>query len=90
MHADGVRVYEAIYGGSREAIGADRANPLPLILPAIEMLKDLGAADAAGRILRAVEAVLTGGKTRTADLGGTAGTAEFTDALIRAMDGRPA
>jgi isocitrate dehydrogenase (NAD+) len=90
MHADSVRVYEAIYGGTREAIGTDRANPLPVILPAVEMLKDLGEADAAGRILRSVESVLTEGKTRTADLGGTASTTAFTDALIAAMEGRRA
>jgi isocitrate dehydrogenase (NAD+) len=86
MHADGVRIYEAIYGGTREALGTDRANPLPLILPAVEMLKDFGEADAAGRILRAVETVLTESQTLTADLGGNAGTAAFTDALIAAMD----
>ena len=41
---DGVRVYEAFHGGPREAIGEpDRANPLPLLLPALEMLNDLGA-----------------------------------------------
>lgn len=85
LHADGVRVYESIFGATREAIGADRANPLPLILPAVEMLRDLGETEAAGRIMRAIEAVLTEGKVRTADLGGTAGTAAFTDALIRAM-----
>jgi isocitrate/isopropylmalate dehydrogenase len=85
LHADGVRVYEAIFGAAREAIGEDRANPLPLILPAIEMLKDLGETAAAGRIMRAIETVLTGRKVLTRDLGGTAGTAAFTDALIGAL-----
>ncbi len=84
-HGDGVRVYEAIYGGTRESIGADKANPLPLILPALEMLKDLGEMPAAERVLRAIESVLKEGSVRTADLGGTAGTAEFTAAILRAM-----
>lgn len=84
-HGDGVRVYEAIYGGSRESIGADKANPLPLILPAVEMLKDLGETAPAERIRRAVEAVLTRGDCRTADLGGKASTSQFTDALVKAM-----
>ena len=82
---DDVRVYEAIYGGSRESIGADRANPLPLILPALDMLKDLGESAAAQRVLLALESVLQEGTTRTADLGGKAGTAEFTDAVLRCL-----
>jgi isocitrate dehydrogenase (NAD+) len=85
LHADGVRVYEAIFGATREAIGGDRANPLPLILPAVEMLNDLGEADAAARIRRGVERVLTERRVLTADLGGTAGTAAFTQAIIQAM-----
>lgn len=85
MHADGVRVYESIFGATREAIGADRANPLPLILPAVEMLRDWGETEPAARIMRAVERVLTERKVLTADLGGTAGTAAFTDALIQAL-----
>lgn len=84
-HGDNVRVYEAIYGASRESIGADRANPLPLILPALEMLKDLGEANAAQRVLKAVETVLQSGDCRTADLGGNASTSEFTDTIIHAL-----
>lgn len=80
-HGDGIRVYETIHGGLRETIGANRANPLPLLLPAIEMLKDLGETSAADRILGAVEAVLRKGTVRTPDLGGSAGTADFTSAL---------
>jgi isocitrate/isopropylmalate dehydrogenase len=56
-----------------------------LLLPAVEMLKDLGEAEVGGRILAAIEGVLTAGKVRPADLGGTAGTAEFTDAVCQAM-----
>jgi isocitrate dehydrogenase (NAD+) len=86
IHGDGVRVYEAIFGATREAIGPDRANPLPLILPAVEMLKDFGETDAAGRILRAVETVLSERRVLTADLGGSATTTAFTDALLQAMN----
>lgn len=85
LYADGVRVYESIFGATREAIGEDRANPLPLILPAVEMLRDFGETEAAGRIMRGIEAVLSERRVLTADLGGTAGTAAFTDALIRAL-----
>ncbi|HET6575392.1 MAG TPA: isocitrate/isopropylmalate family dehydrogenase [Fimbriiglobus sp.] len=84
-HGDGVRVFEAVYGASHEAVPPDRANPLPLILPAVEMLKDLGEADAAGRVVRAVEQVLSAGQVRPPDLGGSAGTAEFTAAIAEAI-----
>jgi isocitrate dehydrogenase (NAD+) len=82
-HGEGIRVYEAIFGASREAVGADRANPLPLILPACEMLKDSGEVEAASRIIKAVETVLLAGEVRPLDLGGKAGTAEFTDAIVK-------
>jgi isocitrate dehydrogenase (NAD+) len=82
---DGVTVYEAVYGASHENVPPDSANPLPLILPAVEMLKDLGETAAADRIRGAVEAVLTEGKVRTRDLGGTATTTAFTDAIVAKM-----
>ena len=81
-HGDGVTVYEAVYGASHESVPPDTANPLPLILPAIELLKDMGNADAAGRISAAVNAVLTDGTVRTRDIGGTATTTQFTDAIV--------
>lgn len=84
-HGDGVRVYEAVYGASHEQVPPDTGNPLPLILPAMEMLKDFGEAAAAERIQRAVEAVLLEGKVRTADIGGTATTSQFTDAIVARM-----
>jgi isocitrate dehydrogenase (NAD+) len=82
---DGVTVYEAVYGASHEHVPPDVGNPLPLILPAVEMLKELGEAGAGERIRKAVEAVLTEGKVRTRDLGGTATTTAFTGAIIARM-----
>ena len=77
----GVKVYEAVYGATHEAVPPGTANPLPLILPAVEWLKDIGEATAAGRILAATEAVLVAGAVRPADLGGRATTAEFAAAV---------
>ncbi len=79
---DGIRVYEAVYGASHEQVPPGRANPLPLILPLIELLRDSGEVSAANRIRRAVEAVLVKGEARPADLGGTAGTSEVTAAIL--------
>jgi isocitrate dehydrogenase (NAD+) len=81
-HGDGVKVYEAVYGAGHESVPPDTANPLPLILPAAEMLRDLGEAGAARRVLAAVDAVLTEGTVRTADIGGAATTTAFTDAVV--------
>jgi isocitrate dehydrogenase (NAD+) len=82
---DGVRVYEAFHGGTREEAGADRANPLPLLLPAIDLLEGLGQKDRAERILNAVQAVLSAGRVRTPDLGGSATTTEMAEAIIAAL-----
>src|SRR5204863_7775039 len=66
---DGVHIFEAFHGARREEIGgADRANPLPLLLPAIDLLEWVGEKAAAGRICGAMEAVLIEGKTLPRDL----------------------
>jgi isocitrate dehydrogenase (NAD+) len=82
---DGVRVYESFHGGSREQAGAGRANPLPLLLPAIDLLEGVGQPGPARRILAAVEAVLSAGEVRTPDLGGRATTTEMADAIAAAV-----
>ena len=78
---DGVKVYEAVYGAGHDRVPLNTANPLPLLLPAVEMLKDFGDPAAAARILTAIERVLTAKTTVTRDLGGTAGTAAFAEAV---------
>jgi isocitrate dehydrogenase (NAD+) len=83
--ADGVRVYEAFHGGSREAIGTNRANPLPLLLPAIDLLEGVGQKDTARRILTAVETVLSQGRVKTPDLGGQDTTTAFAEAIVAAL-----
>lgn len=80
-----VRVYESFHGGSRETVGEDRANPLPLLFPAIDLLQRIGQSEAAGRILASVESVLTERRNLTPDLGGIATTGQMTDALIAAL-----
>ena len=82
---EGVRVFETFHGGSREAIGVNRANPLPLLLPAIDLLQAVGQKEAARRILEAAETALIQGKARTPDLGGQATTTDVADAIIKAL-----
>jgi isocitrate dehydrogenase (NAD+) len=81
---DGIQCYECFHGAGRERVGIDRANPLPLLLPAIDLLYGVGQKDAGDRIGRAIENVLGQG-TRTSDLGGMATTTQFTDAIVAAL-----
>jgi isocitrate dehydrogenase (NAD+) len=81
-YGNGVTVYDAVYGASHESVPPGTANPMPLLMPAVELLKDIGEVNSAGRIVKAIEAVLTDGKVKPRDLGGTAGTDEFTQAII--------
>lgn len=68
------------------AAGKDLANPTALIMSAVMMLDHLGERAAARRIEDAVAAVLWQG-VRTRDLGGSAGTREYTDAICRELEG---
>ena len=78
-------VFEAVHGSAPDIAGQNVANPLALIQSAVMMLRYLGENAAADRIDRAVHEVLAG-SVRTRDLGGSASTTEFTDALVRQIE----
>jgi isocitrate dehydrogenase (NAD+) len=82
---DGIRVYDCIHGGTREEIGAGAANPLPLLMPALDLLEATGHAAPAQHIAAAVGRVLLDRHTLTRDLGGQATTVAMADAIIAAM-----
>ena len=69
----------------RHLEGTGRANPLPLLSPAIDLLRHLGEGAAADRIAAAVTRVLEERRTVTPDLGGTATTQEMAAAIVAAM-----
>jgi isocitrate dehydrogenase (NAD+) len=77
-----IAVFEPVHGSAPKYAGQNRANPLATLLSAKEMLIHLGHADAADSMQSAIEAALNSPETRTKDLGGTAGTKEFTRAII--------
>ena len=79
---DTVAVFEAVHGSAPDIAGKGLANPTALMQSARLMLAHLGKRDAAVRLQIAIEAVYAEGKHLTRDVGGTAGTAEFTDAVI--------
>jgi isocitrate dehydrogenase (NAD+) len=80
-----IAVFEAVHGSAPDIAGKMRANPTALLLSAVMMLRHIDENAAADRIMRALAAVLGRQKVRTRDLGGTAGTLEFADALVQEM-----
>ncbi|HVL96354.1 MAG TPA: 3-isopropylmalate dehydrogenase [Solirubrobacteraceae bacterium] len=79
----GPGLFEPVHGSAPDIAGRGVANPLAMILSAALMLRHgLGMDGEAAAVERAVDAALQEG-LRTADLGGTATTAEATDAVLR-------
>ena len=79
---DKVRIYEAVHGSAPDIAGKNLANPSAILMAFAMMLKDLGQAGAADRLNNAIQAQVAEGKVVTADIGGTAATTEFTQAVI--------
>jgi isocitrate dehydrogenase (NAD+) len=79
-----IAVFEAVHGSAPDIAGKSVANPMALLLSAVLMLRHLGEASMADRIVVALGRVLSDG-VRTRDLGGTASTIEFTDAICRRL-----
>jgi isocitrate dehydrogenase (NAD+) len=76
-------VFEAVHGSAPDIAGQNVANPTALLLSALMMLRHIGERSPADVIFGAVTRVLAAGTTITRDLGGTASTTEFTDAVVR-------
>jgi isocitrate dehydrogenase (NAD+) len=79
-------VFEAVHGSAPDIANKNLANPTALLLSALMMLDHLGEPAASSRIRAALDRVLTDGVIRTRDLGGTATTTEFTDAICRQLE----
>jgi isocitrate dehydrogenase (NAD+) len=75
-------VFEPVHGSAPKYAGQNRANPLATLLSAKNMLYHLGYSEEGDRMQRAIEAALASPETRTKDLGGSAGTKEFTQAIV--------
>jgi isocitrate dehydrogenase (NAD+) len=76
-----VAIFEAVHGTAPDIAGKGLANPGALLLAGCLMLEHVGDMERAARIRSALERTIRDG-VRTGDLGGTAGTEEFTDAII--------
>jgi isocitrate dehydrogenase (NAD+) len=80
-------VFEAVHGSAPDIAGQGKANPTALMLSSVMLLIHLGEKEGAHKLQNAVEVVYREGKYLTADVGGTASTEEFTDAVVRTIKG---
>ena len=78
-------LFEPIHGSAPDIAGRGVANPLGAIWAGAMMLEHLGEADAAARVMRAIEATTAEGTTLTPDLGGTASTEQVAERVIAHM-----
>jgi isocitrate dehydrogenase (NAD+) len=81
-------LFEAVHGTAPDIAGKGRANPTALLMSGLMMLDHLGEADAAGRIEKALLSVYRAGKSLTRDVGGSATTDQFADAVIAGLEAR--
>ena len=79
-------VFEAVHGSAPDIADQNLANPIALLLSGLLMLDHIGERQHAQRIREALSRVLAAGEVRTRDLGGTASTTEFTDAVCRELE----
>ena len=81
----GAAIFEAVHGSAPDIAGKDIANPTALLQSAILMLHHLDETAAAEKLMAAVEKVYMEKKTLTRDVGGTAGTKAFADAVVEKL-----
>ena len=79
-------IFEAVHGSAPDLAGQGVANPLALLLASAMMLDHVGRQDLARRMRNAIDRTLNEDKVRTRDLGGTASTGQFAQAVIRRLN----
>ena len=78
-------IFEAVHGSAPDIAGQDKANPTALLQSAILMLHHIDEAEAANRIQAALDKVYAEKTALTRDVGGTAGTQAFANAVLAAL-----
>ncbi|HZS09251.1 MAG TPA: isocitrate dehydrogenase (NAD(+)) [Blastocatellia bacterium] len=78
-------VFEAVHGSAPDIAGKNMANPTALLQSSVLMLRFIGERRAADLIHKALEHTLAVRNMRTRDLGGTASTTEYTEAIVASM-----
>lgn len=77
--------FEAVHGSAPDIAGQGIANPTAIMLSAIMMLRHIDEFEAADNMEEAIMDVFKEGEVRTKDLGGTASTMEFANAIIEKL-----
>jgi tartrate dehydrogenase/decarboxylase/D-malate dehydrogenase len=80
-------MFEPIHGSAFDIMGKGLANPVGTFWSAVMLLEHLGETEAASRLMRAIERVTAEPKLHTRDLGGSATTAQVTEAVCRQLAG---
>jgi isocitrate dehydrogenase (NAD+) len=83
---DGHALFETVHGSAPDIQGKGIANPTAMILAANMMLNRVGEKKAAASIQAALESVLTKGDCLTQDLGGSATTKKFAEAIVKELE----
>ena len=78
-------MFEAVHGSAPDIEGQGVANPTGLLLSACLLLDHVEQPDVASRIRNAIDTVVLANESRTVDMGGSASTTEYTEALVRAL-----
>jgi tartrate dehydrogenase/decarboxylase/D-malate dehydrogenase len=78
-------MFEPIHGSAFDIMGKGLANPVGTFWSIVLMLEHLGEADAARRVMQAIEQVTADPALHTRDLGGEATTAQVTEAVCRGL-----
>ena len=81
-------IFEAVHGSAPDIAGKGLANPTAMLLAAGLMLDHVEELDKAAALRKAIDAALNADKVRTRDLGGTASTSEFANAVINRLNGK--
>ncbi|OCF34862.1 isocitrate dehydrogenase, NAD-dependent [Kwoniella heveanensis CBS 569] len=78
-------IFEAVHGSAPDIEGKGLANPTALLLSSLMMLRHMGLFELADKIEKAALSTIAEGKHITRDLGGKAGTREYTDAILNRL-----
>ena len=78
-------IFEAVHGSAPDIAGQGIANPTSLMLAAALMLEHAGMLDKRRQLERAIDLALNTDNIRTKDLGGSASTQDFTQAVLKRL-----